>query len=181
MAIEKLCKSKSKNDGDAGVKDVVTEQTEQYTEMLERHRKEDWELTKAHLIAQDEMLKKLMETSQAQQMKELEAVFERDNKEMKSNQAKASVETLRDVQNDKSLKTKAEKERIIREKNANNTKRFIDERKTQAIKQANRREKLRKDHGNQMEALQKYLENKTEMYKSEELEMKLAAKPEFYC
>jgi len=181
MAIEKLCKSKSKNDGDTGVKDVVTEQTEQYTEMLERHRKEDWELTKAHLIAQDEMLKKLMETSQAQQMKELEAVFERDNKEMKSNQAKASVETLRDVQNDKSLKTKAEKERIIREKNANNTKRFIDERKTQAIKQANRREKLRKDHGNQMEALQKYLENKTEMYKSEELEMKLAAKPEFYC
>ena len=32
-----------------------------------------------------------------------------------------------------------------------------------------------------MEALQKYLENKTEMYKSEEIEMKLAAKPEFYC
>ena len=34
-----------------------------------------------------------------------------------------SVETARDVQADKSLKTKAEKERIIREKNANNTKR----------------------------------------------------------
>ena len=95
------------------------------------------------------MLKTLMEGMQSQQMKELETLFERDNKEMKSNQAKASVETLRDVQNDKNLKTKAEKERIIREKNANNTKRFIDERKSQAMKQANRREKLRKDHGNQ--------------------------------
>ena len=71
------------------------EQTEEYTELVERHRKEEWELTKAHLIAQDDMLKSLMEGMQAQQMKELEAIFERDNKEMKSNQAKASVETLR--------------------------------------------------------------------------------------
>ena len=33
---------------------------------------------------------------------------------MKTAQARASVETLKDVQNDKSLKTKAEKERRIR-------------------------------------------------------------------
>ena len=118
---------------------------------------------------------------QERQIKELDAIFDRDNKEMKSNQAKASVETLRDVQNDKTLKTKGEKERIIREKNANNTKRFIDERKTQAMKQAIRKEKLKKDHCNQVEALQKYLETRAEMYKMEEIERKLAAKPEFYC
>jgi hypothetical protein len=35
--------------------------------------------------------------------------------DMKSAQARASVETLREVQNDKSLKTKAEKERRLRE------------------------------------------------------------------
>ena len=34
---------------------------------------------------------------------------------MKSAQARASVETLREVQNDKALKTKAEKERRLRE------------------------------------------------------------------
>ena len=33
---------------------------------------------------------------------------------MKTAQARASVETLRDVQNDKALKTKAEKDRRIR-------------------------------------------------------------------
>ena len=33
---------------------------------------------------------------------------------MKSAQARASVETLREVQNDKALKTKAEKERRLR-------------------------------------------------------------------
>ena len=35
---------------------------------------------------------------------------------MKTAQARASVETLRDVQNDKGLKTKAEKDRRIRKK-----------------------------------------------------------------
>ena len=34
--------------------------------------------------------------------------------DMKSAQARASVETLREVQNDKALKTKAEKERRLR-------------------------------------------------------------------
>ena len=42
-----------------------------------------------------------------------------------ANNVQTSVETARDVQADKSLKTKAEKERIIREKNANNTKRWL--------------------------------------------------------
>ena len=183
IAMEKLSKSKGKNNliQDSAVKEVCNEQTQEYTEVVQRHQKEEWELTKAHLIAQDDMLKTIMEGMQAQQMKELEAIFDRDNKEMKANQAKASVETLREVQNDKSLKTKAEKDRIIREKNANNTKRFIDERKSQAMKQANRREKLRKDHGNQIESLQKYLESRAEMYKMEEIEIKLASKPEFYC
>ena len=184
IAMEKFSKSKSKNnlyDSNSALRDICGEQTGEYTELVERHRREEWDLTKTHLIAQDDMLRTIMEGMQAQQMKELEALFERDNKEMKSNQAKASVETLRDVQNDKSLKTKAEKERIIREKNANNTKRFIDERKTQAMKQANRREKLRKQHGNEIESLQKYLEGRAEMYKMEEIEIKLASKPEFYC
>ena len=100
IAIDKLCRSKGKNDTtpDAAIKEVVMEQTEQYTEMVERHRKEDWELTKAHLMAQDEMLKKLMETSQAQQMKELDIIFERDNKEMKSNQAKVSYLSILEFQ-----------------------------------------------------------------------------------
>ena len=44
---------------------------------MERHRKEEWELTRTHLQAQEEVLKKLMESQQTQQTKELEATFER--------------------------------------------------------------------------------------------------------
>lgn len=50
-------------------------------------------------------------------------------KEMNTRQAKISVETMKEVQNDKALKTKGEKDRRLREKKQNNTKKFMDERK----------------------------------------------------
>ena len=74
-----------------------------------------------------------MENSHAQQMKELEAAFEVANREMKTSQARlellkilfilflckmlfltrVSVECVRDVQNDKTIKTKQEKDRRV--------------------------------------------------------------------
>ncbi len=83
----------------------------------------------------------------------------RENKEIRSQQARTSVETAKDVQNDKSLKSKAEKERRLREKQSNNTKIFIDERKTAAMRQEKRKEKLRKMHEDQMKDLSKYVQN----------------------
>ena len=63
------------------------------------------------------------------------------------------------MQNDKSLKSKAEKERRLREKHAKYTKIFIDERKTAAMRQDQRREKLKKCHDTQMHELTKYVQN----------------------
>lgn len=45
--------------------------------MVERHRKQEWETLKQQLNDQQEILKKLMETMQAQQMKQLEAKHDR--------------------------------------------------------------------------------------------------------
>ena len=45
--------------------------------MIDRHQKENWELMKAHLQAQEEVLKKLMQSQQQLQIKELEAFFEK--------------------------------------------------------------------------------------------------------
>ena len=78
---------------------------------------------------------------------------------MKAAQARASVEVAREVNNDKSLKSRAEKDRRLREKHSNNTKIFIDERKTAAMRQDKRREKLKKIHENQMSDLTKYVQN----------------------
>ena len=46
----------------------------------------------------------------------------RENREMKSNQARVNMDTARDIQHDKSIKTKAEKDRRLKEKQSNNTK-----------------------------------------------------------
>lgn len=112
-----------------------------------------------------------METTQATQMKQLEAKHERDVKELNSKQAKISVETSKEVANDKTLKTKGEKDRRLREKKQNNIKRFMDEKKVDklfslvmnstlffslqsaTIKQGREKEKLKITHDKQLESL----------------------------
>lgn len=130
-AIERLIKGKSKDEikNDASIKKVIQEQNTQWSEMVERHKKEEWELMKSQIQDQQETLKKLMEQTQANQMKQLEAKHEREVKELNTQQAKISVETSKEVANDKTLKTKGEKDRRLREKKQNNIKRFMDEKK----------------------------------------------------
>lgn len=97
--------------------------------MCEKHKKEEWETLKTQVDAQQDILKQLMEATQAAQIKQLEAKHERDSKSLNSQQAKISVETAKEVTNDKTLKTKGEKDRRLREKKQNNIKRFMDEKK----------------------------------------------------
>lgn len=79
----------------------------------------------------------------------------RENKELKARQAKVSVDTAKEVAQDKTLRNKAEKDRRLREKNQNNTKKFIDERKMTALKQNKESEKLKKQHNEQIQELSK--------------------------
>lgn len=79
----------------------------------------------------------------------------RDIKDMNSNQAKASVETAKEVMNDKTLRTKGDKDRRLREKKQQNTKKFLDERKTMDIKQNREKEKVKVTHEKQVKDLDK--------------------------
>jgi len=119
-AIEKLAKSQKGRDNDVvhdpDVKKTVVDQTKQWSEMMGKHRNEEWELRKRHLQEQEETLRKLMEARQMQQMKEIESLFEKETKTMKETQARTSVETAREVNNDKSLKSKAEKAQVAKDR-----------------------------------------------------------------
>jgi len=182
-AIEKLVKCKGKDNdvvNDPAVKQTVVEQTKHWSEMIDRHQKENWELMKAHLQAQEEVLKKLMQSQQQLQIKELEAFFEKENKEIRVQQARSSVETVKEVHKDNQLKSKAEKERRLREKHSNNTKIFIDERKSAAMRQDQRKQKLKTTHDVQLNDLVKHVQNSLEMYKNEEIEYQLAAQQECF-
>jgi len=60
---------------DAEILGIVDVQTKQWTEMMTRHRKEEWDMLKSHLKSQEDVYKKMFETLAAKQMKDLEAFF----------------------------------------------------------------------------------------------------------
>ena len=115
-----------------------------------------------------------------QQVKELEARCAQDIKDMQAEQVKASVETSKEVQNDPKLKTKAEKDRRLKEKQAANTKRFMDERKTNGIQHNKAKNKLKNAHTKQTEDLAKWIKSHIAMINEEEAEYKLANKREAF-
>ncbi|GBP10744.1 1-phosphatidylinositol 4,5-bisphosphate phosphodiesterase [Eumeta japonica] len=160
-AIEKMIKGKSKDQlsNDPAFRAVVAEQTLAWSELASRHRREEWAGAKTRLDEQRELLKRMMQQAQLAQMKQLEAKHEREIKEMNARQAKVSVETSKEVASDKTLKTKQEKDRRLREKKQNNTKKFMDERKTATVKQNREKDKLRQTHNKQMEELSKDVDN----------------------
>jgi len=159
---------------------MVRDQTKEWTEMMQKHRKDNWEMTKAHLTAQEEILKNIMESVQAQQIKDLEARGQADIKEMQAEQVKTSVETAKEVQNDPKLKTKADKDRRIKEKQAANTKKFMEERKTIGIKQNKAKTKLKNAHAKQLEDLGKWIKIQIGICNEEEAEWKLMNKREAF-
>lgn len=69
--------SKEELRADANVRQLIADQTTQWTEMIERHKKEEWDMLKTQLEDQKEVLKKLLEQTQAAQIKQLEAKHER--------------------------------------------------------------------------------------------------------
>ncbi|KAI1302345.1 1-phosphatidylinositol 4,5-bisphosphate phosphodiesterase beta-4 [Halotydeus destructor] len=183
--IEKMVKTNNgKNNHDLAsdptVRETVVVQVKQWSEMLERHRLSESEMLRSHIVEKGSVLKKLLEGSHLLQMKQLEARFERENKEMKGRQARISVETAKEVTQDKTLRNKAERERRLREKNSNNTKKFIEERKSAAMKQSKEMEKLKQQQEKQIQELEKETEAALEMFNSQEAEYKLAAKMECF-
>lgn len=72
---------------------------------------------------------------------------------MKARHVKKSLETSREIANDKSIKNKAEKDRRVKETTANNTKKFFEERKMASILHGKEKEKLSIAHKKQMEEI----------------------------
>lgn len=154
---------------DPVVKEVVVNQIKQWSSLLDKHHTEEWELYKSQVLLEADLLKKTLISLQMEQIKQLEAFFEKDNKLMKTKQAKISVETAKEVSNDKTLRNKAEKERRLKEKNSNNTKKFIEERKAAAMRQNKEKEKLKKIHEKQLHELERSVENVSEIYNKSNL------------
>ncbi|XP_076763011.1 1-phosphatidylinositol 4,5-bisphosphate phosphodiesterase isoform X1 [Xylocopa sonorina] len=165
---------------DPTVRREVSEQTIQCSRLTHRQRREERDLVRCHLEERRNTLRKLCVTAQLAQQKQLAARHEREIKDMNARQARLSVESMREVMNDKTLKTRGIKEGRLREKQQNNTKKFMEERKIAQMIQNREKEKLKVIHEKQLEELQKDMNAIMDMYNNEEMEYELGPKTECY-
>ncbi|EZA57110.1 1-phosphatidylinositol 4,5-bisphosphate phosphodiesterase isoform X2 [Ooceraea biroi] len=183
VAIEKIFKGKNKAElsRDPIVRRAVSEQTAQWSRLADRQRREERDLVRGHLEERRAQLCKLCVAAQLAQQKQLTARQDREMKEMTARQARLSVESAREVMNDKTLKTRGIKEGRLREKQQNNTKKFMEERKIAQMIQNREKEKLKVIHEKQLEELQKDMNAIMDMYKNEDMDYELAKMlAEFY-
>ena len=99
---------------------------------------------------------------------------------MTANQAKLGVETAKEVQNDPTLKTKQDKERRLKEKTANNAKKFLKERQDLPKNQNRAREKAKKEHERQLKGISGQINDTITCYEVEEAEIELSKRQEAY-
>lgn len=149
------CCSKAELSRDPIVRRAVSEQTGQWSRLADRQRREERDLVRGHLEERRAQLCKLCVAVQLAQQKQMNGRHEREIKDMNARQARLSVESMREVMNDKTLKTRGIKEGRLREKQQNNTKKFMEERKVGQMIQNREKEKLKLIHEKQLEELQK--------------------------
>ncbi|KAJ8045277.1 1-phosphatidylinositol 4,5-bisphosphate phosphodiesterase beta-4 [Holothuria leucospilota] len=128
------------------VKGVVADQSRQFEDLKAKQAEEVRNLKFTHVQQQCEILVKLLQTAHLEQMRSLTQKHDRETKELKSNQAKVSMESTKDITQDKSVKNKAERDRRVRELQSNNTKKFLDERQRLITRQKNEKEEVDKLH-----------------------------------
>ncbi|CAB3397663.1 unnamed protein product [Caenorhabditis bovis] len=159
------------------VRSLVNTQTDEWSAMVRRHDGEEFELRKAHLKEQYELLKKLMIEAQKNQMQALKLRLEAEGKDLKQTQTKKSMEDAKVIQLDKGIKTKAERDRRVKELNEKNLKMFVEERKRLAMKAQKHEEQLAKRHADQLEQLDKDAQRALEQEEANYREEQLAAQP----
>nr|CDJ83436.1 Phospholipase C and C2 calcium-dependent membrane targeting and Protein of unknown function DUF1154 domain containing protein [Haemonchus contortus] len=161
------------------VRSLVNVQTDEWSAMMRRHEAEEFELKKSQLREQTETLRKLLLEAQKAQMQGLKLRLESETKELKQTQTKKSMEDAKILNLDKGIKTKAERERRLKELHEKNLKMFVEERKRLAKKAEKHEEQLAKRHQDQLDQLDKEaaraLEQEEAIFKEDQLSSKPAS------
>lgn len=79
------------------MRSLVSDQTDEWSTMVRRHESEEFELRKAHIREEYDLLKKLMGDAQKSQMAGLKARLETETKELKLTQTKKSMEDAKAI------------------------------------------------------------------------------------
>ncbi|CAI5451191.1 unnamed protein product [Caenorhabditis angaria] len=155
------------------VRSLVNSQTGEWSALIERHDSEEFQMKRQQIIEQYELLKKLMAEAQKTQMQALKLRLEAEGKDLKQTQTKKSMDDAKVIQLDKGIKTKAERDRRVKELNEKNVKMFIEERKRLEMKSQKQESQLSDRHTAQMNQLssdcKKSIESEEANYKEQQL------------
>lgn len=116
------------------MRSLVVTQTTEWSDLVRKQQEEEHVLRRVQIREEWDLLRKLMVEAQKLQMVMLRSRLDTESKDLKLNQTKKSIEDARVIQQDKSIKTKAEKDRRVKELNEKNVKMFLEERRRQAAK-----------------------------------------------
>uniref|UniRef100_A0A914C2G2 Phosphoinositide phospholipase C n=1 Tax=Acrobeloides nanus TaxID=290746 RepID=A0A914C2G2_9BILA len=160
------------------MRSLVSTQMDEWSKLIQKQQLEEFELRKAHINEEFDMLRRLLSDAQKQQMTALKTKLDNENKELKQSQTKKSMEDTKLIQQDKNIKTKAERDRRVKELNEKNVKVFVEERKRLAMKSQMHEEQLTKRHTEQVEILEKEASKAIELEDMNHRESLLASRPE---
>ena len=102
--------------------------------MIERQQTEEKQLNNERVEQQCICFQQLLMEAQKQRKKDIELRQKKESDQLKSNQAKQSVEDSNRLKADKNFRTKQDRDRRLRELQSTNMKKFMDERKRLANK-----------------------------------------------
>ncbi|XP_030621600.1 1-phosphatidylinositol 4,5-bisphosphate phosphodiesterase beta-4 [Chanos chanos] len=151
-------------DNKTKVRNMIAAHAVEWSDMMKGQTTETEELKEKHVIQLCDHLKKLLLMIQEQQTRQLTLIHDRENEEMRTRQAKLSMENSKAISQDKSIKNKAERERRVRELNSSNIRKFLLERKRLVMKRTEEIEQLQKAQHEQLEKLEKYNEELLKSY-----------------
>ncbi|KAK0413694.1 hypothetical protein QR680_006946 [Steinernema hermaphroditum] len=160
------------------MRSLVSNQTDEWSSLIRRQEAEEFEQKKTHIKEELDVLRKLMTEAQKQQLIALKQKLENEGRELKQMQTKKSMDDTKIIQQDKTIKTKAEKDRRVKELNEKNVKMFVEERKRLAMKAEKHEEQLTKRHQDQNEQLEKDYAKVLEQEEMNYRESLLASRPE---
>uniref|UniRef100_A0A915JN46 1-phosphatidylinositol 4,5-bisphosphate phosphodiesterase n=1 Tax=Romanomermis culicivorax TaxID=13658 RepID=A0A915JN46_ROMCU len=160
------------------VQSTVSQQTTDFSNFLRQRTKERFALEKTHLEVEWNMLKKLLAEVHDRQLTTLRQRLDAENKELKQRQTKKSMEDSKAIYNDKTIKTKGEKDRRVKEIQEQNLKLFMEERRRLLVKHQKPEDQLRKCQVEEKEMMEKEAKKANEHHDAAYKEAILADKPQ---
>ncbi|KRZ62736.1 1-phosphatidylinositol 4,5-bisphosphate phosphodiesterase beta-4 [Trichinella nativa] len=160
------------------IRHAIAEQTRDWSELTKRQLEAEHRIRKTQIEEEWTLLKKLLVQVHQQQRTAAKQQLEAESKLLRQKQTKKSMDDSKAIQLGKTVKTKAERDRRVKEVQEKNCKIFLEERRRLAVKHQRQEELLAKFQAEQMERLDKEARHASDLEDQMYMEALLASKPE---